>query len=136
MENNDYKHMIEDFSNVFLGGRLSYKEIMENEDIPFKLRAIFMHYMLPGISDETTLENHLFFIEKNSLSYMTYKKLKAKFILNVFYKEGMGKIKPGYHISEYEIDEVLNNDYIMENKDVIFLQEVRIKKLKIMSVTV
>lgn len=136
MESNDYKHMIEDFSNIYLGGRLSYKEIMENEDIPFKLRAIFMHYMVAGIAEDTTLENHLFFIQKNSSAYMTYKKLKAKFILNVFYDKDDGKIKAGYHIKEYDIDEVLGNDYLMKNKDVIFLQEVRIKKLRIMSVTV
>ena len=136
MDNRDYKHFIEDFSNIYLGGRLSYSEIMDNEDIPFKLRAIFMHYMMEGIDPDTTIENHIFFLKKNSMAYYTYKKLKAKFVLNVFYEDGHGKGKPGYHLDEYEIDDILDNEDIMANKDTIFLQEVRIKKLKLLSVTV
>ncbi len=133
---NDYKHFIEDFSNLYLGGRLSYSEIFDNEEIPFKLRAILMKYMIEGIDPDTTIENHLFFIDKSSMAYYVYKKLRAKFVLNIYSPDGHGKGKPGYRIKEYEIDEVLDNPEIMAHKDTIFLQEIRVKKLKLLSVTV
>lgn len=136
MDNRDYKHFIEDFSNIYLGGRLTYSEIMDNEDIPFKLRAIFMHYMMEGIDPDTTIENHIFFLKKNSMAYLTYKKLKAKFMLNVFMEDGHGKGKPGYKLDEYEIDDILDNEELMSKMDTIFVTEVRIKKLKLMSVTI
>lgn len=136
MDNRDYKHFIEDFSNIYLGGRLTYSEIMDNEDIPFKLRAIFMHYMMEGIDPDTTIENHIFFLKKNSMAYLTYKKLKAKFMLNVFMEDGHGKGKPGYKLDEYEIDDILDNEELMAKMDTIFVTEVRIKKLKLMSVTI
>lgn len=136
MDNRDYKHFIEDFSNIYLGGRLTYSEIMDNEEIPFKLRAIFMHYMMEGIDPDTTIENHIFFLKKNSMAYLTYKKLKAKFMLNVFMEDGHGKGKPGYKLDEYEIDDILDNEELMSKMDTIFVTEVRIKKLKLMSVTI
>jgi len=136
MQNNDYKHAIQDITNLYLGGKLTYADIMDNEEIPFKFRAIVMHYMIDGIDPDTTLENHLFYIKKNSMAYMVYKKLKARFMLNVFYEDGHGKGKPGYHIDEFEIDDILDNEDLLANKDTIFLTEVRISKLKMMAITV
>ncbi|MBP9997604.1 MAG: hypothetical protein KBT19_10125 [Lachnospiraceae bacterium] len=136
MDNNDYKHIVQDVTNIYLGGRLTYDEMMNAEDIPFKLKSIFAHYMLREVAGETSLENHLFHIEKNSMSYMVFKKMKAKFLLNVFYEDGHGKNKPGYHIDEFTIDDVIDNADIRANMNTIFLTEVRISKLKMMGVTI
>lgn len=136
MDNMDYKHVIQDMTNVYLGGKLTYSEIIDNEEVPFKLRTICMHYMIEGIDPATTIENHIFYLNKKSMAYMVYKKMRTKFILNVFTKDGHGKGKPGYHIDEYEIDDILDNSEIMAAKDTIFLTEVRISKLRMMSITV
>ncbi len=136
MDNLDYKHVIQDMTNVYLGGRLTYSEIIDNEEVPFKLRTICMHYMITGMDPDTTIENHIFFINKKSMAYMVYKKMKTKFMLNVFSEDGHGKGKPGYRIGEYEIDDILDNPEIMAAKDTIFLTEVRISKLRMMSITV
>ncbi len=130
-ENRDYKHIIQDITNIYIGGKLSYGEMMDMDDIPFKLKTVFAHYMLKEVDKATTLENHLFYLDKDSLSYMVYKKLKARFLLNVFYEDGHGKNEPGYRIDEYLIDDILDNETIMANKDVTFLTEVRISKLKL-----
>lgn len=136
MDNKDYKHVIQDVTNIYLGGKLSYSEMMDMDDISFKLKTIFAHYMMKEVAPETTLENHLFFMDKSSMSYMVYKKMKAKFLLNVYYEDGHGKNKPGYHIDEFSIDELLDNEDIMANKNVTFLTEVRISKLKMMGVSI
>ena len=43
---------------------------------------------------------------------------------------------PDSEADEHIIDEVLDNPEIMAHKDTIFLQEIRVKKLKLLSVTV
>lgn len=136
MDNRDYKHVIQDITNVYIGGRLSYEEILDLEDVPYKLKAILLHYMINEVAEDTTIENHIFFINKNGTSYKTYNKLKAKFVLNVFYEDGHGKGKPGYKVKEYDIESLLNDEYVMANKDTVFLTEVRISKLRMMSIAV
>ena len=106
------------------------------EDIPFKLKTVISRYMLKEVDKDTTLENHLFYMDKDSTSYMVYKKLRARFLLNVFYEDGHGKNEPGYHIDEFLIDEILDNEDIMANKDVTFLTEVRISKLKLSALSI
>ena len=131
MDNRDYKHVIQDITNIYVGGRLSYAEMMDMDDIPFKLKTVFAHFMLKEVDKSTTLENHLFYMDKDSLSYMVFKKLKVRFVLNVFYEDGHGRNEPGYHIDEFLIDDILDNEAIMANKDLTFLTEVRISKLKL-----
>lgn len=136
MENMDYKHVIQDMTQVYIGGKLSYDEILDADDVPYKLKTIFLHYMMNEVDGSTLLENHIFFIKKNGTSYNTYKKLKTKFVLNVFYEDGHGKGKPGYKIKEFEIDELLDDEYVMANMNTTFLTEVRISKLRMMSIAV
>ena len=136
MDNRDYKHVIQDVTHIYIGGRLSYQELMDMDEVPFKLKTIFAHYMMRDVDASTTLENHLFFMDKNSMSYMVFKKMKAKFALNVFYEDGHGKNKPGYHIDEFTIDEILDNEDLMANRETIFLTEVRISKLKMAGVSI
>lgn len=136
MDNRDYKHVIQDVTHIYVGGRLSYAELMDMDEVPFKLKTIFAHYMMRDVDRETTLENHLFYMDKSSMSYIVYKKMKAKFVLNVFYEDGHGKNKPGYHIDEFTIDEILDNEDLMANKETIFLNEVRISKLKMAGVSI
>lgn len=136
MENKDYKHVIQDITNVYLGGRLTYDEMIDEEDVPYKLKTIFLHYMMNEVAGDTSLENHIFYIKRNGTSYNTYKKLKTKFVLNVFYDAEHAKGKPGYKIKEYEIDELLNDEYVMANMDTTFVTEVRISKLRMMSIAV
>ncbi len=131
MADNDYKHIIQDLTNIYIGGRLSYKEMMDMDDIPFKLKTVFAHFMLKEVGPETRLTDHLFYMEKDSLSYMVYKKLRCKFVLNVFYEDGHGRNEPGYRVDEFLIDDILDNEDIMANKDITFLNEIRISKLRL-----
>ena len=135
-DNRDYKHIIQDITNIYVGGRLSYAEMMNMDEVPFRLKTVFAHYMLKEVAGDTTLENHLFYMDKDSMSYMIYKKMKCRFLLNVFYEDAGGKDKPGYRVNEYTIDEVLDNETIMANKDVTFLTEIRISKLKLAGIPV
>ncbi|MCR4651837.1 MAG: hypothetical protein K5662_08805 [Lachnospiraceae bacterium] len=136
MENKDYKYLIQDFSNVYIGGKTTYADLMDDDDVSFKLRTIIAHYILQEVDRDTTIENHIFFMEKDSMSYMVYKKMKALFKLNVFLPNGAGRNKPGYTIKEYSIDDIIDSEELQSKKNEIFLNEVRLKKLAIMGIVV
>ena len=76
----DYKYVMLDTAFLYLGAKYNYGEIIENEDIPFKFRAIIEHYILPEMDAETTLESHFYFMEKKEFSYKTYQQLKQSML--------------------------------------------------------
>ena len=62
-QNQDFKYVLQDFGNIYIGARYSYEEMLKSEEIPYKWKAIIRHYLLKETSPETTMENHIFFID-------------------------------------------------------------------------
>lgn len=129
MADNDYKHIVQDMTNVYIGGKLSYGEIMELDGAPFRFKTILSRYILKEVADNTTIENHVFYITKEDESYMIYKQLKAKFRLNVFDEK-----KKHYVSREYKLDEIVGNTELHEKMDTIFVEELHLSKLNLLAV--
>lgn len=49
-ENRDYKYVMQDFTTVYLGARYTYEELIEAEDIPFKIKTLVNHYIKPELA--------------------------------------------------------------------------------------
>ena len=58
-QNQDFKYVLQDFGNIYIGARYSYEEMLKSEEIPYKWKAIIRHYLLKETSPETTMENHI-----------------------------------------------------------------------------
>ena len=129
MAERDYKHVVQDATNVYIGGKLSYAEMMDLDEVPFKLKTILSQYILKEVAADTTIENHIFYITPEDMSYMIYKRLKAGFSLYVFDEE-----KGGYNNREYKIDEIVGNEYLHENMNTIFVEEMHIYKLNMLGI--
>ena len=135
--NNDFRYVMHDMTNIYIGAKHTYDELMNIDEVPFKLKTILSHYMLKEIAGNTTLENHLFFMKKTDESYRIYKQMKTRFKLNVFRENGHGKGKPGYVQKEYKIDEIVEGPesaVLHENMNTIFVEEMHITKLGLLSV--
>ena len=135
--NNDFKYVMHDLTNIYIGAKFTYEEIMDSDEVPFKFKVILSHYILREVDGNTTLENHLFFLKPTDESYMIYKQMKAKFKLNVFLEDGHGKGKPGYVQKEYKIDEIVEGpeaEFLHANMNTIFVEEMHITKLGLLSV--
>ncbi|MDE6674424.1 MAG: hypothetical protein K2K19_06380, partial [Acetatifactor sp.] len=74
----DYKYVMVDTGNVYLGAKYTYGELLQNEDVPFKIRTIVERYILPQADAETTLESEFYYMAQDSLTYRTYRQLKIK----------------------------------------------------------
>jgi len=130
MAERDYKHVLQDVTNLYIGGRLSYKEIMDIDEVSFKFKCILSQYILKEISADTTIENHIFFINKEDMSYMIYKKMKVKFRLYVFDEQNKS-----YVAHEYKIDDIVDNEYLHANMNTIFVEEMHIYKINMLSIS-
>lgn len=74
----DYKYVMVDTGSVYLGAKYTYGELLQNEDVPFKIRTIVERYILPQADAETTLESEFYYMAQDSLTYRTYRQLKVK----------------------------------------------------------
>lgn len=131
MENQDFKYVLQDVSKVYIGAKFTYQEMLDRDDIPFKLKAILSHYMLKEVSADTTPENHIFYLTQDSLSYMVYRQLGVQFKMSVW--------QPGkdhYVSSYYTVAQLYDRPELLVQKDTIVVEELMIPKVKIMMFTV
>ncbi len=130
MAERDYKHVVQDVTNLYIGAKLTYGEMLDIDEIPFKFKIILSRYILKEMSRETSIENHIFFMKKEDMSYMIYKKLKAKFRLYVFDDK-----KESYIAHDLKIDEIVDDEYLHENMNTIFVEEMHISKINMLGVS-
>ena len=52
----DRKYCMQDVGNIYLGTLYTLGEILENEEISFKIRLVTERYLLPEADREDTLE--------------------------------------------------------------------------------
>ena len=136
MENQDFKYVMQDMTNLYIGAKYSYEELMKLDEVPFKLKTILSHYMLREVAPETKIEDHIFYLTEQDMSYLVYKQMKARFRLSVWKDESDGVKKPGYKSQVYRIGEIIGNKELMEKKDTIIVEEVHITKLGLMGVSI
>ncbi len=73
-----YKHIMQDTSSLYIGAKFSYEELLDNESLPFKMKAIISHYILKESDSENTLESQFYYMTRESFLYEVYKQLKVK----------------------------------------------------------
>ena len=129
-ENQDFKYVMQDVSRVYIGAKFTYQEMMDTDEIPFKLKAIFSHYILKEVAGDTTPENHIFYMNDTDLSYMVYRQLKVRFKLDfpVLSSKGKWEYRSEYHT----IEEIVGNGQWKERRDEIVVEEMVLTKLHIM----
>lgn len=74
----DFKYVLQDTGNIYLGARFSYEELLNQEMVPFKLKAILTHYILKEASPDTTLESQFYYLTGDSFLYETFRQLKIR----------------------------------------------------------
>ena len=98
-QNRDFKYVLQDFGNIYIGARYSYEEMLKSEEIPYKWKAIIRHYLLKETSPETTMENHIFFMKEDDFAYETFRELKASFKMSVWTEADGKRHKHGHYES-------------------------------------
>ena len=134
----DYKYVMMDTAFMYLGAKYSYGEVFENDEVPFKFRTIVERYLIPEIGVETTLESDLYYMKEKDFTYRTYRQLKTKvkFSRIVTKKRLLGKTERVYETVIIPLAEFANMSKEEKERDGIFIQELVINKLALMSFAV
>lgn len=77
-ENRDYKYVMQDTGNVYIGARFSYRELIEDEEVPFKFKTIVERYIKQDLESSVTLESHFYYMEPEGFDFQSYKQLRTR----------------------------------------------------------
>ena len=132
----DYKYVMLDTAFLYLGAKYSYAELIENEEVPFKLRSVFERYIIPEMDPETTLESHFYHMESKEFSYKTYRQLKIKIKVSRLEEKkgflGLGKAKRVYRSEVIPLEKFVAIPKAQKERDGFLIQEIVISKFALM----
>lgn len=138
LQDNDFKYVMQDAGSVYLGARFSFQELMEQERVPFKLKAILTHYILKYVDGETTLESQFYYLESGNFLYDTLHQLKIKIKVNVQEEKKtlFGKKKYRYVEKVLTLKELTDMNLARKKASGMIVREIIISKLAMMAFSV
>lgn len=135
MENKDYKYTLVDYSNIYLGGKLTYRDVIEHPDINFKIKAIIERYFLKDLDPDTSLESHFYYMTADEFAAKTYLQLKTKVKFNVIEekKSLFGKSKMVYTTKILPIYKFMDINLAKKKAGGVVIQEIVFPKMALLS---
>lgn len=133
-----YKYILQDTGSIYIGAKFSYKELLENENTGFKLKAIISQYLLKEADSENTLESQLYFLEQGNFIFETLLQLKVrvKVQAQVEKRNIFGKTKVKYQEKVYTLKELTDINLARKKASGMVITEMIISKLALMGFTV
>lgn len=134
----DFKYVMQDTGNIYLGAKFTYAEIMDREDVSFKIKAVAEHYILKDTAIDTSLESHFFYMKPKEFAARTYEQLKVKVKVSELKtgKRTEEKKKAAYMDKVYKISDFLELPEEEKRQKGIIIQEISISKLALMTFSV
>ncbi len=131
----DFKYVIQDVGNLYLGAGFSYEELLGHEMVPFKLKAIVTQYLLKEAAPETTLESQFYYLEENTFLYEIFEQLKVRVKTQVqVEKKGLfGKEQILYKEKIFTLQELADMNLARKKAAGMLVREIIFSKLEIMS---
>lgn len=125
----DFKYYMQDLERYYFGARYDYNELLNNEMVPFKFKTIISKYLIEQIDPSTTIESHLYFLEKDSFDYKVLKQLKAR-VRTSLYKTKADNTK-GYKEKVFTIEQLVKLSKEEKEELGIIVRELIIGKLSL-----
>ncbi len=134
----DYKYVMMDTSYLYLGAKYHYGELMEHEMVPFKFLTVLERYIIPDMGADTTLESHFYYMQPGDYTYKTFLQLKTKVKISrlVIKKKLFGEKERVYKTELIPLQEFVKLTQDQKVRDGVFIQEIAISKLGLISFVV
>lgn len=134
----DFKFVMQNFSDVFIGLRLTYKELAEAEDTPQKLKTAVYQYILQEVGEDTRICDHLLVMDEKSRSYMVFSQLKGKFkvMLPVEITDRKGRTRTEYREKILTIAQLVGDEQMKGQINPEYMTEYKFSKLHLGSLAV
>lgn len=134
LNENDYKYVIQDFSSYYIGARLSYGELAENENTPGRFKDAVYRIFLKETDPAMTIGEHLISLEETSMCCLAFSQLRIRIKVTALIQkpDKKGNLKEVYETKDYSLDEFLKQKEIKENPEQYLIQEICFKKRHLM----
>ena len=131
---NDFKYYMQDIERHYFGARYNYRNLLDNEMVPFKFKTIITKYLKDDIEYDTTLESHFYYMEKDSFVYELFKQLKSRIRVS----EYKNPVKPekGFREKIYTIDQLVRISPEEKESKGMIVRELIISKLALFGFSV
>ena len=138
LQDNDFKYVMIDTGNVYLGARFTFGELMEQELVPFKLKTIIRRYLLPETTEDTSLESQFYYLEKDTVLFETFKQLRIRVKVNVQEEKKtlFGKKVFQYREKILSLNELTDTNLARKKATGMIIREIIISKLGLMTFSV
>lgn len=138
IQDNDFKYVLNDTSYIYIGARFSYKEMLEEEMIAFKLKTIISQYILKDVDEETTLESHFYYLTSDSFAYKTYRELKVKIKVSIPQEKRSltGRVRYIYQDKVYTLKEFEELNLARKKQLGLIVREIILSKMGLMTFAV
>ena len=132
-----YKYVMQDASSITVGAKYTYGELLTEEQLNFKFRAIIAQYILKESDRENTLESELYYLPAEGFVYETFLQLKAGVkVMEKTEKKGLfGKSDSVYREARYSLSELAKIPPEEKERRGFVITELSISKLALMSFT-
>ena len=130
------KYCMQDVSHIYIGTRFTFAELLEAEDIPFKVRLLVERDVMPKADREDTLESHLYYLDAESFLVRLYEQLKARVKINIIEEKKtlFGKRQKEYGTRLLTVRQLVEMPLDEKKEKGVVVQELSISKLALMSV--
>ena len=130
------KYCIQDVSNIYIGTKFTFAELLESEEVPFKVRLLVERDVMPKTDREDTLESHLYYLDSESFLVRLYEQLKARVKINIIEEKRnlLGKRQKEYMTRQLAVRQLAEMSFEEKKDKGVVVQELIISKLALMSV--
>jgi len=131
----DYKYVMQDTYQLYIGAKYTMDEMIENEELPVKFRLIVERYLYEELNKDTSLESILYYLEKKAVPYKILKQLKVKIRASVLVdkKSLTGKVKTQYETQTIMLDQLAEMTTQEKESKGMVIQELMVNKLAMMT---
>lgn len=134
----EFKYIMQDTGNIYLGAKYSYEELLEEEMLAFKIKTVITHYIAKESALDNTLESDFYYLKEDTFLYQIYTQLKVKVKVSVkeVRKPLIGKEKSLFQEYIYTLKQLVEMDSGEKGMKGLVIQEIIFPKLALLSFAV
>lgn len=131
-KNRDYKYIMQELSTLYIGARYTYEELIEEEEVPFKVKKMINTYVKPELEGEDlSIESHFYYMDGSGFAYQTFLQLKTKVRFSILEKKGK-KQEASYVTKVMKLQDFIKMTPQEKEEKGVMIQEIGMSKLAMM----
>lgn len=131
----DYKYVLQDTYHIFIGAQYTIEELIDNEDIPAKLRIVLERYLYTEETKQITLGEYFHGMHDKSLFYRVYKQLKTNLRVSMKNEKKRRRSKEAspYETVTLSLEALMKMSPEEKQRKELMIQEIIVSKLAMMT---